>query len=105
MPMAHGDLCDRFEEFEYFLISDIENNASVQEEIKFPSDHEEEHIHSWLTDSGVTDIIARGINHEIIKKLNQNKIHVFAGVRKKKPEALILDYMQKTLVTNDKMCY
>ena len=105
MPMAHGDLCDRFEEFEYFLISDFENELSIQEEIKFPPAPEEVNIPSWLVDSGVTDIIARGIDHEMIKKLNQNKIHVFVGVRKKKPEDLIFDYIQKKLVTNDKMCY
>ena len=103
--MAHGDLCDRFEEFEYFLISDFENPSCIREEMKFPSDPKMAHIPSWLMDAGVTDIIARGIDHDLIKKLNQNKIHVFVGVAKKTPEDLIFDYLQKTLDTNDEMCY
>jgi predicted Fe-Mo cluster-binding NifX family protein len=105
MPILGGDLCDRFEEFEYFLISDFENPICIREEMKFPPAPEMDKIPSWLHDKGVTDIIARGIGHELVKRLNQNKIHVFVGVRKKNPEDLIFDYLQKTLETNEKMCY
>ena len=105
MPMANGGLCDRFEEFEYFLICDFENPLCITEDIKFPPNPEVEKLPEWFLAFGVTDIIARGIDHEFIKKLNQNKIHVFVGVRKKNPENIIFDFVQKNLDTDEQMCY
>jgi predicted Fe-Mo cluster-binding NifX family protein len=105
MPMAKGDLCDHFEEFQYFLIFDFNNPLSIQEDIKSPPSREIKQLPAWLLEAGVTDIIARGIDHELIKKLNQNKIHVFIGVKKKKPEDLVRDYLKKNLETNEQMCY
>ena len=95
----------RFGRCEYFLIIDFENPLCIREEMRFPPDSQVEKIPSWLHDKGVTDIIARGIGHELVKRLNHNKIHVFIGVRKENPEDLIFDYLQKTLETNDEMCY
>ena len=103
--MANGCLCDHFGEFQYFLIYDFKNPLCIREDIKHPPRREVENLPAWLLDSGVTDIIARGIDREIIKKLNHNKIHVFVGVRKKKPEELVRDYLKKNLETNEQMCY
>lgn len=105
LPMADYDLCDHFEEFQYFLIVDFENPVCIRENMRFPPDSEIEKIPEWLIDNGVTDIIARGIEYDIIKKLNHKKIHVFVGVKKKNPEDLIKDYLNKMLETDEQMCY
>jgi predicted Fe-Mo cluster-binding NifX family protein len=105
LPMAKGDLCDHFEEFQYFLIYDFQNPLCIQEDIMHPPFREVERLPAWLLDAGVTDIIARGIDQELIKKLNHHKIHVFVGVKKKKPEDLLRDYLKKNLETNEQMCY
>ena len=73
--------------------------------MRFPPYSEIENLPEWFIENGVTDIIARGIEYDIIKKLNQKKIHVFVGVKKKNPEDLIRDYMDKILETDEKMCY
>jgi len=103
--MVDCDLCDHFEEFQYFLIYDFENPICIREDMKFPSYSEMEKLPEWLIDNGVTDIIARGIDYDIIKKLNHKKIHVFVGVKKKNPEDLIRDYLKKNLDTDEQMCY
>ncbi len=103
--MVDGDLCDHFEEFQYFLIYDFENPVCIRENMEFPPYTEMEKLPGWLIDNGVTDIIARGIEIDNIKKLNYRKIHVFVGVKKKNPEDLIRDYLDKILETDEKMCY
>jgi len=105
MPIANGSLCDHFEEFHYFLIYDFKYPLCIRKDIKYPPFREVEKLPLWLLTWGVTDIIARGIDHEVIKKLNQNKIHVFVGVRKKNSEDLVMDYLKKNLDTDEKMCY
>lgn len=103
--MANGDLSDHFEEYEYFLIYDFENPLCIKEDIKYPSSQGVEKLPAWFLSCGVSDIIARGIDYDIIKKLNHNKIHVFVGVKKKNPEDLIRDYLNKILETDEQMCY
>ena len=105
IPMANGNLCDHFEEFQYFLIYDFKNPLCIEEDIKYPSSREVKKLPDWFIAAGVTDVIARGIEQALIKKLNQNKIHVFVGVSKKKPEDLVMDYLKKNLDTDGQMCY
>jgi predicted Fe-Mo cluster-binding NifX family protein len=105
MPMVDCDLCDHFEEFQYFLIYDFEDPSCIKENMEFPPNTEVEKLPGWLNSKGVTDIISRGIDHKSIKRLNHKKIHVFVGVKKKSPEDLIRDYMDKILETDEKMCY
>jgi len=103
--MANRDVCDHFEEFQYFLIYDFENPACIREVIKYPPYPEIEKIPAWLIDNGVTDIIARGIDYHLVKKLNHSKIHVFVGAKKKNPEFLVMDFLNKNLETDEQMCY
>ena len=103
--MANGGLSDHFEKYEYFLIYDFENPLCIKEDIKYPPSHGVEKLPAWFLSCGVSDIIARGIDYDLIKKLNHNKIHVFVGVKKKNPEDLIRDYLNKILDTDEQMCY
>jgi len=103
--MTDCDLCDHFEDFQYFLIYDFENPVCIREDMKFPPQKKKEKLPEWLSDNGVTDIIARGINYDTIKELNHYKVHVFVGVKKKNPEDLIRDYLDKILYTDEQMCY
>jgi predicted Fe-Mo cluster-binding NifX family protein len=105
IPMTDCDLCDHFEEFQYFLVYDFENPVCVREDMKFPPNFQMEELPGWFIDNGITDVIARGIDIENIKILNHNKIHVYVGVKKKKPEDLIRDYLKKILETDETMCY
>lgn len=105
IPMANGDLSDRFEKYQYFLIYDLENPLDIKEDIKYPPSNGVEKLPAWFLSCGVSDIIARGIDYNIIKELNHNKIHVFVGVKKENPEDLISDYINRILDTNEQMCY
>jgi predicted Fe-Mo cluster-binding NifX family protein len=105
IPMADCGLCDHFEELQYFLIYDFDNPSGIREDMKVPPNTEIRKIPDWLTEHGVTDIIARGIDYVSIRSLNQKKIHVFVGVEKKHPEDLIRDYLRKVLDTDETMCY
>jgi len=103
--MSDCDLCDYFEEFQYFLMYDLENFECIREDMKYPPYYEIEKLPEWLIDNGVTDIIARGIDYNFVKKLNHSKIHVFVGAQKKNPEHLVMDFLNKNLETDELMCY
>ena len=105
IPMADCDLCDHFEEFQYFMMYDFENPVCIREYMKYPPYSEIEKLPEWLIDNGVTDIIARGIDYNFVKKLNHCKIHVFVGALKKNPENLVMDFLNKNLETDEHMCY
>lgn len=105
MPISNGKLSEHFEKFDYFLLYDFENELCIKEEIKYPPAADMDSLMKWLHECGVGEIFVRGIAYQEIKKLNQNKIHVFVGVYKKNPEELIRDYMNKTLETDEKMYY
>jgi predicted Fe-Mo cluster-binding NifX family protein len=105
LPMRGYDLCDHFEEFEYFLFVDFEDPLCIREYMRFPTIAEVENLFEWLMENGVTDIIAREIDINIIKKLNHKKIHVFVGVKKKNPEDLIRDFLNKILETDEQMLH
>jgi hypothetical protein len=105
MPISNGNLCDRFEDYQYFLVFDFGNPHCVKEEIKYPPHPGLEKLPKWLLAFGITDIIVRGIDHEAVKLLNHNKIHVFVGVREKNPEQLIIDYLNNKLDIDEHMCY
>ncbi len=57
IPMANGDLSDRFEEYQYFLIYDLENPLGIKEDIKYPPSHGVEKLPAWFLSCGVSDII------------------------------------------------
>ena len=105
MPIAKGKVSDHFEEFEHFLIYDFNDPNCIREEIGHPPSSNPDELPGWFNKSGVTDIFARGISYEEIKKLNHNKIHVFVGVPQKKPEDLLIDYMNRKLETDETMHY
>ncbi len=103
--MANGDLCDHFKDYQYFLIYDSENSSCIRKDLRCPLDCELEMLTEWFIANGISDILVRGIDYDSVKKLNHNKIHVFVGVRKKKPEDLVMDYLNKILDTDEHMCY
>lgn len=105
IPIASGDLCDDFKDYQYFLIYDSENSTCIREDLRYPPECELEMLTEWFIANGISDIIVRGIDHDSVKKLNHNKIHVFVGVRKKNPKDLIMDYINKILDTDEQMCY
>jgi len=105
IPIKNGGVCDLFEELNFFLVYNVDKPTFIKEDILCPQSFGLETLPGYLNENGVTEIIARGISYEAIKQFKYRKIHVFVGARSKKPEDLIMDYINKDLDTDEGMCY
>jgi len=104
IPIVNGQLNCHFGQTLQFHIFKIENNSIIGKEVVTPPSHEPGVFPEWLTEMGVTDVIAHSIGQKAIALLNKNKIHVFVGVVKKPPKELVLELLKGTLETNDNTC-
>ncbi len=103
--MTDCDLCDHFEEFQYFLFYDFENSLCIREDMIYPPYSAIEKIPEWLIDNGVTDIIARGIDYESCKKIKSQQNSCFRWSQKKISRKPGQDFLNKNLETDEQMCY
>ena len=98
IPVRNGDLCDHFEDLQYFLVYNLDQPAFIEEDIIRPHSNQLKNLPDCLIANGVSEIIARGISYEAIKQFNYRKIHVFVGAKSKNPDDLIMDYINKNLL-------
>lgn len=99
LPLDNRTLSPHFEKCSAFIIFTIENENIIK------SDLEHSHLQPglfpyWLAQKGVTDIIARGVDEDTVRKFNQFKINVFVGVKSADPQELVEEFLSGTLETN-----
>lgn len=105
IPVKNGDVCDHFEDLQYFLVYQVDKPSIIKKDILYPKSKKPGAITEYLMEHGISEVIVRGISYDTIRQLNYYKIHVFVGVRDKKPENLIMDYLNNKLDTDERMCY
>ena len=71
--------------------------------MEIPPFHELTKLPDWATQQGITDIIAYKIDNRIISQFIKNKINLFVGVRFDTPQALIDDYLNGRLKSDEKI--
>ena len=99
IPVDKNKLCKQFEECDSFVIFTLRNNYSMITYLEFGQSSLL--LPEWLARHGITDLIANHIEIYTIDKLNQLKIHVFAGVRTLLPQKIMDEYLSGTLETMD----
>jgi len=104
IPVIDGKLNNHFGHTQEFYVYEINDNKIVDGKAYNPPKHEPGVYPKWLSDMGVTDVIAGGMGHKAISIFNHNKINVFVGVQQKSPEELIADFLEGTLETSDNVC-
>ena len=104
VPITNGSISQHFGHCEEFYIYDIKNDTIGTKNIAIPPPHEPGMLPKWLSDMGVTDIIAVGMGTRAIGLFTQNKINVFIGVPIKDPDDLVFDLINGTLETSDNTC-
>lgn len=103
LPVLGDTLNVNFSDSRYFKIYHIKNQTVIKEELIDAFFDRIESFSNWLYKKGITDVIARNIEADTIKKLNQNKINVFVGVELENPKDLVQEYIDGTLETCDKL--
>jgi predicted Fe-Mo cluster-binding NifX family protein len=103
IPIVQGKLSQYFGQCSHYLIFDIDGKKISSTELEVPPLHDLIGIPGWAAQQGITDIIAYKIDSRIISRFINNKINLFVGVRFDTPLALIDDFINGRLKSDEKI--
>lgn len=104
IPVSDNVLSPHFGHCEEFNIYEVENTNITDETTITAPPHEPGILPQWLSELGVTDIIAGGMGHKAINLFNQFKINVFVGAPQKDAKKIISEFLDGTLVLTSNYC-
>lgn len=104
IPVAGGKLCSHFGHCEQFAIIETENGKIQRKIIQTPPPHEPGVLPRWLHEQGANVIIAGGMGSRAQQLFKENGIEVVTGAPMDAPEALVNQYLSKSLVTGPNVC-
>ena len=106
IPVAQGQLCQHFGHCEQFAIIDVAEGSKEisKEELMTPPPHEPGLLPKWLSELGVTCVIAGGMGGRAIGLFQQNNIQVVTGASPAEPKQIVTEFLKDTLVTGNNSC-
>lgn len=104
VPTENGKLCEHFGHCEKFAVIEVDNDTIIRNEFVTPPAHEPGLYPKFLADMGVTTIIAGGMGQKAQNLFAQNNIEVFTGIDYREPDKLVVDYLQRKLVSSKNPC-
>lgn len=100
----NGVLDGHFGHCKYFAFINTEGKKIVSEEIATPPPHEPGVLPKWLSDSGVTDVLAGGMGQKAIDILNYNNVNVFVGAPQLTAQELAAGFLNETISFSANYC-
>lgn len=104
IPTEGGQLCQHFGHCEKFAILEVENGNIVSEEMVEPPVHEPGVYPRFLSQAGVSVIIAGGMGQKAQDLFAQNSIEVHYGVNHDTPKNLVESYLANELTDGANPC-
>jgi predicted Fe-Mo cluster-binding NifX family protein len=104
IPLADGKLTAHFGHCQKFALIDVEENEIKKKETLVPPPHEPGVLPSWLHSLGANVIISGGMGGRALSLFEQNGIKVITGAQALKPEELVKNYLENSLVIGDNVC-
>jgi predicted Fe-Mo cluster-binding NifX family protein len=104
IPLENSSLCAHFGHCQQFAIVKVENGTIVEVKEVDPPEHEPGLYPRWISQFGVTDVIAGGIGQKAIQLFNQQQINVFVGAPAKTARELVQDFMNNKLDLSANYC-
>ncbi|MBI9067801.1 MAG: ATPase [Salinivirgaceae bacterium] len=104
IPTTNGVLDGHFGHCHEFTFIEVENDEIGASTIHTPPPHEPGVLPKWIASQGATDVIAGGMGQSAINIFNQNKVNVFVGAPKLKPNELVTAFLSKALTLNENYC-
>ncbi len=104
IPLEEGRLCQHFGHCRQFAIIEAEEGVILHESFLTPPPHQPGLLPAWLSERGVTDVIAAGMGKKAIKLFEQQEIRMHVGTEYKSPRELVADYYRQSLVTGANAC-
>lgn len=97
IPTSNGTLDAHFGHCKNFMLFDMDNEKVTKTTTIDAPPHEPGLLPKFLSEKGVTDIIAGGMGQKAIQLFQQQGINVFVGAPQLEAEQLITGFYNKTL--------
>lgn len=104
VPESNGMLCAHFGHASVFSVYETEGKEIKNITSAVPPPHAPGVIPRWLSDLGVTDVIAGGLGQRAINIFNENGINVYTGAEIKAPEQLVIELLEDRLIAGQNLC-
>lgn len=106
IPLAEGSLCMHFGHCETFALVDVDpaTKAITKTETVVPPSHEPGLLPKWLSERGVTAIIAGGMGSRAQALFAERGIQVITGATGGTSEELVTAHLAGTLQTGANAC-
>lgn len=102
---ADNKLDAHFGHCKYFALIEVDADSSViAEEKVVPPPHEPGLLPKWLSEKGVTDIIAGGMGQRAIQLFNQYGVNAFVGAPKLTSVELVDAFLKNKLSFSANYC-
>ena len=104
IPLAEGVLCAHFGHCQQFAIIETEDGQIKDKELHTPPPHEPGVLPNWLAELGVSVVIAGGMGRRALGLFSEKGIQVTVGAPSSRPEKLVEQYLQGTLIAGQNIC-
>ena len=104
MPTAEGRLCPHFGHAQAFAIVTVENGTIAGAQMLEPPPHEPGALPRWLSQLGVSVIIAGGMGRRAQGFFGQFGIEVVVGAPAQEPLEVARAYLDGALRTGENLC-
>jgi len=106
IPTANGVLCPHFGHCQQFAIMEVDSETKniTKSEAMTPPPHEPGVLPAWLNNMDCSIIIAGGMGGRAIGMFRQNGIQVIIGAPSKKPDEIVMAYLNGELTTGFNPC-
>ena len=106
IPTSDGKLCGHFGHCDSFTFAEInpETKEILTIEEKIPEEGISCQSASWISEQGVSKVLAGGMGNRPLMKFDQNGVEVIAGCPELPVKEVIEKYLSDTLETGENAC-
>jgi predicted Fe-Mo cluster-binding NifX family protein len=101
---SNGNLDEHFGHCKFFSLITVINGAIISEEQLVPPPHEPGLLPKWLSQKGVSDIIAGGMGQRAIQLFNHYGVNAFVGAPKLSAQELVKGFLEESLSFSANYC-
>lgn len=101
---SSGRLDEHFGHCKFFSLIEVKNGVIVSEEKVEPPPHEPGLLPKWLSQKGVSDIIAGGMGQRAIQLFNHFGVNAFVGAPKLTAKVLVKGFIEENLSFSANYC-
>lgn len=101
---SNGILDGHFGHCKHFAVFNSSENKIISEELLDPPPHEPGLLPKWLSEQGVTDIIAGGMGQMAIQIFNRNGVNAFVGAPRIIARELAIKHLNGELSLTENYC-